>query len=91
KKKKWKFPTKWKMQAKKASKHRDAVLIFYLNLKGELEQPLVVPIYSGNMVVIRDDDTVITFTGVVAGTIVPIQAKRINSTSTTATSMVALF
>lgn len=54
KKKKWNFPAKWKMQAKKSSKKRDAVLVFYLNLKGELEQPLVVPIYSGNMVVIRN-------------------------------------
>ena len=54
KKKKWKFPAKWKMQAKKSSKKRDAVLIFYLNLKGELEQPLVVPIYSGHMVIIRN-------------------------------------
>ena len=54
KKKKWRFPTKWKMQAKKSSKHRDAVLVFYLNVKGELEQPLVVPIYSGNMIIIRN-------------------------------------
>lgn len=46
---------------------------------------------GGNMVAIRDDDTAITFTGVVAGTIIPVQAKRINSTSTTATNMVALF
>lgn len=54
KKKKWKFPAKWKMLAKKSSKRRDAVLIFYLNVKGELEQPLVVPIYSGNMIIIRN-------------------------------------
>jgi len=53
-KKKWKFPSKWKMAAKKSSKRRDAVLIFYLNVKGELEQPLVVPIYSGNMIIIRN-------------------------------------
>ena len=46
---------------------------------------------GGDMVAIRDDDTAITFTGVVAGTIIPVQAKRINSTSTTATNMVALF
>lgn len=54
KKKKWRFPTKWKMAAKASSKHRDAALVFYLNVKGELEQPLVVPIYSGNMLVIRN-------------------------------------
>ena len=62
--------------------------------KGPSGDPLCQAIYiggGGNMVAIRDDNTAITFTGVVAGTIVPIQAKRINSTSTTATSMVALF
>lgn len=29
-------------------------MIWYLNIKGEVEQPLVVPIYSGNMVIIRN-------------------------------------
>ena len=46
---------------------------------------------GGVVIAVRDDDTTITFTGVVAGSILPIKAKRINSTSTTATDMVALF
>lgn len=46
---------------------------------------------GGNMVAIRDDDTAITFTGVIAGSVISIKCKRINATSTTATDMVALF
>ncbi len=46
---------------------------------------------GGVVIAIRDDDTAVTFTGAVAGSILPIKAKRINSTSTTATDMVALF
>lgn len=53
-KKPWKFPRKWISKAKKTEKRRDAVLIFYLNIKGELEQPMIVPIYGGNMVIIRN-------------------------------------
>ena len=46
---------------------------------------------GGNLVVVRDDDTTVTFTGAVAGSILPMKCKRINSASTTATDMVALF
>lgn len=53
-KKRWKFPRKWISKAKRSEKRKDAVLIFYLNIKGELEQPMIVPIYGGNMVIIRD-------------------------------------
>lgn len=35
--------------------------------------------------------TAVTFSGVVAGSILPIQAIRVNNTSTTASSLVALF
>ncbi len=62
--------------------------------KGVGNDPLSRAIFvgvGGNMVAIRDDDTAITFTGVVAGTILAIRCKRINNTSTTATDMVALF
>lgn len=46
----------------------------------------------GNVVAIsQTDDEAVTFIGVPAGTILPIQPTRINSTSTTATSMVALY
>ena len=46
---------------------------------------------GGIVIAVRDDDITVTFTGVVAGSIIPIKCKRINSTSTTATDMVALF
>ncbi len=61
---------------------------------GPSGDPLCQAVYigvGGNAVFIRDDDTAITFTGVIAGSIIPVQAKRINDTSTTATDMVALF
>ena len=46
---------------------------------------------AGNFVAIRDDDTTVTFVGAVAGSVIPISCKRINSTSTTATNLVAMF
>lgn len=46
---------------------------------------------GGNLVAIGPDDLPVTFTGLVAGTILPIQPKRINVTSTTATDLVALY
>lgn len=46
---------------------------------------------NGNMVCVKEDGTTVTFVGVTAGIVYPIRAKRINSTSTTATSLVALF
>jgi hypothetical protein len=46
---------------------------------------------SGNVVVVRSNGTAVTFTNVQDGTVLPIQHKRVNSTSTTATNMVALF
>lgn len=53
-KKPWKFPRKWLSRAKKSERRKDAVLVFYLNIKGELEPPMIVPIYGGNMVIIRN-------------------------------------
>jgi hypothetical protein len=53
KKKPWRWPYSWKNKAKKASKIRDVVLVFYFTIKGELET-FIVPIYGGNMVIIRN-------------------------------------
>lgn len=53
-KKKFKYPMAWKSKAGKSSKKPDTVLVFYLNIKGEIQTPMVVPIYSGNMVIIRN-------------------------------------
>jgi len=46
---------------------------------------------AGNVVAVMYDGTAVTFTGVPAGTLLPIAARRVNSTSTTATAMVALY
>ncbi len=46
---------------------------------------------TGNVVVVAPDDTTATFIAVPAGAVLPVQAKRVNSTSTTASNMVALF
>ena len=46
---------------------------------------------AGDVVVVNPDDTTVTFVGVPAGTILPVQARRVNSTSTDATNMVGLY
>lgn len=46
---------------------------------------------AGDVVVVWQDDTTSTLVGVPAGTLLPVRAKRVNSTSTTATSMVGLY
>jgi hypothetical protein len=53
-KKFFKWPMKWKSKANKSSKKPETVLIFYLNIKGEIQTPMIVPIYSGNMVIIKN-------------------------------------
>jgi len=45
---------------------------------------------TGDVVVVLPSGTAITFVGVPAGTILPVRCIRVNSTSTTATSIVAL-
>ena len=54
KKKLFKWPMKFKSAANKSDKNRDTVLVFFLNIKGELENPMVLPIRDGNMVLIRN-------------------------------------
>lgn len=47
---------------------------------------------AGNIVVhMAGDDAQVTFVGVVAGSILPIQVARVRATSTTATNIVALY
>ena len=53
-KKKFRYPMSWKSKANKSSKRPDTVLVFYLNIKGEIQPPMIVPIYSGNMVIIKN-------------------------------------
>lgn len=45
---------------------------------------------AGNLVVVMQNGNVLTFVGVPAGTVLPVRASRVNSTSTTATNIVAL-
>lgn len=54
KKKGFKFPGKWTGKLKKGQKTRDTVVVFYLNIKGEMEAPVLQPLYSGSMVIIRN-------------------------------------
>ncbi|MFM7009593.1 MAG: hypothetical protein ACKO0Z_09740 [Betaproteobacteria bacterium] len=54
----------------------------------------VVGIYvggAGAVVAVRPDGTAVTFAGTLAGTVLPICAIRVNSTSTTATNLVGLY
>lgn len=46
---------------------------------------------GGDIVAVMQDDTTCLFSALPAGTLLPIRAKRVNSTSTNATGMVALF
>lgn len=46
---------------------------------------------GGDVVAVGDDNVAVTFKNVPSGTLLPIRAKRVNSTSTTASDMVALF
>jgi len=49
----WRWPWSIRMKAGQAAKKKESILVFYLNIKGEIE-PMIVPIYGGNMVIIRN-------------------------------------
>lgn len=52
--KKWKWPFKWKNKVGKASRLKDEkVLVFYLNMKGEWEEPVILP-YRDNIIVYKN-------------------------------------
>lgn len=46
---------------------------------------------AGNIVLVDTEDNAVTFVGVLAGQILPCSVKRVNATSTTATSLVGLY
>jgi len=46
---------------------------------------------TGNVVVVTSRGDTVTFTGVPAGTILPVQVRQVKSTNTTATSLVAIY
>lgn len=45
---------------------------------------------GGTVALVTTRDAVVTFTGLTGGTILPVWHKRVNSTGTTATNLVAL-
>jgi len=53
KKNKFKWPVKWKGIFKSSRKKRNQILVWFLNIKGEIEPPKLYPIYSSNMVIIK--------------------------------------
>ena len=52
--KQFKIPFKWKGVMRKSKKKRRQILVFYLNIKNEIETPKLYPIYLENMVIIRN-------------------------------------
>jgi len=46
---------------------------------------------AGNVEVVTINDQVVIFVGAVAGSIIPIQAKRVNAAGTSATNLIALW
>ena len=46
---------------------------------------------AGNVAAVMQDNTVTLFTAVTAGAVLPIRARRINTTGTSATLIVALY
>lgn len=46
---------------------------------------------AGNIAAVQSDGTVVTFVGAQAGDVLPITCKRVNSTNTTASNLVALY
>jgi len=46
---------------------------------------------GATVVAVDADGNAVTFAGCVAGTVIPFQAKRVNSTGTTASSLVGLY
>lgn len=51
-KKKWNYPKRWSGAMKRANKPT-SVLVWYLNIKGELEKPKLYPIKSGGRVLVK--------------------------------------
>jgi len=54
KKRRFKWPMKWKQVFKSSRKKKNMILVWFLNIKGEIEPPKLYPIYSSNMVIIQN-------------------------------------
>jgi len=53
-KKQYKFPFKWKRVMRQGIKKGRQILVWYLNAKGIIEPPKLHPIYSSDMIIIRN-------------------------------------
>ena len=53
KKKQFKWPFKWRATMRRSLRDRNKVLVLYLNVKGDIEPPRLLPIESGNMVIVK--------------------------------------
>lgn len=54
KKGKFKWPFKWKRIFKSSRKKHKKILVWFLNIKGEIEPPKLYPIYSSNMIITQN-------------------------------------
>jgi len=54
KKNHFRWPMKWRRVFKSSRKKRNQILVWFLNIKGEIEPPKLYPIYSSNMVIIQN-------------------------------------
>ena len=54
KKNRFRWPMKWKKVFKSSKKKRNQILVWFLNIKGEIEPPKLYPIYSSNMIIIQN-------------------------------------
>ncbi len=54
KKKKFKWPAKYKREMKKANKKGNQILVWYLNVKGIIEPPKMYPMNTSDMIIIRN-------------------------------------
>ena len=72
----------------------DTATLTYTNVDGVVEQKMCKAIYiggAGNLTIKNDAGDNILFTGVTAGSILPISTVQIMSTGTTATPLCVLF
>ena len=56
KEKEFKYPSKWarKLKATRRKQNLEKILVLYLNKKGDIEVPVYLPVFDGNMVIYRN-------------------------------------
>ena len=52
-KKFFKFPFKWNAKMRKSLRDKNKILVFYMNIKNDIEPPRLLPIEDGNMVIVK--------------------------------------